>query len=277
MTPDFINSMIDSLSHTYNDLNIIVFRPMKDRYEKEYYQNNYKVLKESFDFEINKKIDVNIINLKKDTERLKIIKQNIPFKFYNIFNAFNGNNIEENINGIEYFNEFKKLDSKLNNGQIGCFISHLLLWKKMIDENIEYMFILEDDALFSYDFNIIYNYIQKNIDKYSDGILYLGGRYNDNFKPINKNLYKPMNQYIYKYNYCIQNLNNWDSEEYDRTTLSYIISNKVANILFNTYKSFIHSPVDFYLMNIYLNKFINIYNSYPLVCNVNKKFNSNIC
>ena len=25
MTPDFINSMIDSLSHTYNDLNIIVF------------------------------------------------------------------------------------------------------------------------------------------------------------------------------------------------------------------------------------------------------------
>ena len=238
--------------------------------------NNYKVIKKSFDFEINKKIDVNIINLKKDTERLKIIQQNIPLKFYNIFNAFNGNNIEQNINGIEYFNEFKKLKTKLNNGQIGCFISHLLLWKKMIDENIEYMFILEDDALFSCEFNRIYNYIQKNIDKYNDGILYLGGRFDNNFKPINKDFYKHINQYIYKYNHSIQNLNNWDNKEYDRTTLSYIISNKVANTLFNNYKSFIHSPVDFYLINIYLNKLIHIYNSNPLICNINKKFNSNI-
>ena len=54
MTPDFINSMIDSLSHTYNDLNIIVFRPMKDRYEKEYYQNNYKVVPYRYHWSIKK-------------------------------------------------------------------------------------------------------------------------------------------------------------------------------------------------------------------------------
>ena len=96
------------------------------------------------------------------------------------------------------------MKTKLNNGQIGCFISHLLLWKKMIDENIEYMFILEDDALFSCEFNRIYNYIQKNIDKYNDGILYLGGRFDNNFKPINKDFYKHINQYIYKYNHSIQ-------------------------------------------------------------------------
>ena len=52
--PDFINSMIDSLSHTYNDLNIIVFRPMKDRYEKEYCQNNYKVVPYRYHWSIKK-------------------------------------------------------------------------------------------------------------------------------------------------------------------------------------------------------------------------------
>ena len=54
MTPDFINSMVDSLTHTYNDLNIIVFRPMKDRYEKEYYQNNYKVVPYRYHWSIKK-------------------------------------------------------------------------------------------------------------------------------------------------------------------------------------------------------------------------------
>jgi hypothetical protein len=43
-TPDFINSMVESLSDTYKNLEIIVFRPMKDKFEQEYYEKNCKVV-----------------------------------------------------------------------------------------------------------------------------------------------------------------------------------------------------------------------------------------
>ena len=43
-TPDFINSMIKSLIEKYDDIEIVVFRPMKHFYEDVYYEDNYKVV-----------------------------------------------------------------------------------------------------------------------------------------------------------------------------------------------------------------------------------------
>ena len=43
-TPDFINSMIKSLNEKYDDIEILVFRPMRDFYEDVYYEDNYKVV-----------------------------------------------------------------------------------------------------------------------------------------------------------------------------------------------------------------------------------------
>lgn len=37
-------------------------------------------------------------------------------------------------------------NSPLTQGELGCMFSHLSLWQKMIDENIEYLAIFEDDV-----------------------------------------------------------------------------------------------------------------------------------
>jgi hypothetical protein len=34
---------------------------------------------------------------------------------------------------------------ELNDGQIGCFVSHLYLWQKIIENKLEHSIIYEDD------------------------------------------------------------------------------------------------------------------------------------
>ena len=53
-TPDFINSMVESLSDTYENLEIIVFRPMKDKFEQEYFEKNYKVVPYRYHWSVKK-------------------------------------------------------------------------------------------------------------------------------------------------------------------------------------------------------------------------------
>lgn len=37
------------------------------------------------------------------------------------------------------------LDSGLSKGELGCLFSHVLLWKKAIDEQMDYIAVFEDD------------------------------------------------------------------------------------------------------------------------------------
>ena len=90
-----------------------------------------------------------IINLKESTDRRQYMinemkKTNLEYEF---FDAVNGRNIR-NIDEI-YLREdsLKKIRKILTYGEIGCAMSHLLIYKKMIDENIEQALILEDDII----------------------------------------------------------------------------------------------------------------------------------
>lgn len=51
---------------------------------------------------------------------------------------------------ISGINNYYKLYFALFPGAIGCYLSHYLLWKKMVDEGIGYALILEDDANFGH-------------------------------------------------------------------------------------------------------------------------------
>ncbi|MFD0966166.1 glycosyltransferase family 25 protein [Seminibacterium arietis] len=70
-------------------------------------------------------------------------EQNIPFTFSN---AFQPNEANDNIilNLVPNLNK-----TELTNGEKGCLISHLLLWKKCIDDNLPFISIFEDDILLS--------------------------------------------------------------------------------------------------------------------------------
>lgn len=51
------------------------------------------------------------------------------------------------INKSEWIRERKLATSRLKRGQVGCYDSHVRCWKYMIDHQLPYALILEDDAL----------------------------------------------------------------------------------------------------------------------------------
>ena len=77
------------------------------------------------------------------------------------------------------------------NGSVACFLSHILLWKKLLSEKGEIFLILEDDCLILPDFNKKLNYNYQYVPKDWD-MLWLGhGKLKG--KKINDKVLKPYN------------------------------------------------------------------------------------
>ena len=83
----------------------------------------------------------------------------VGFKNINLFNAVNGKelNIDDLINNnkisIRAYNDLVSKERHQDSGissisAIGCYMSHYNLWKKCVDDNLEYMIIMEDDVNF---------------------------------------------------------------------------------------------------------------------------------
>lgn len=88
-------------------------------------------------------MDIFVVSLKNALERRKHIDkqfmtQQIEFQY---FNAIEPHQIEETLKNIRI--ELK--NCSLTKGEIGCLLSHISLWKKIIDNNLPYMAIFEDD------------------------------------------------------------------------------------------------------------------------------------
>lgn len=92
----------------------------------------------AFDFPACKKY---AISLKHAEDRRQTLPTNIPFNV-EIFDAVHGYDLEES--EIQQF-------SDLSRGQIGCFLSHLQLWEKIVRDDTGTVCIFEDDAVISGD------------------------------------------------------------------------------------------------------------------------------
>ncbi len=93
------------------------------------------------------KIPIYIVSLKQEIKRRKHIESqftdlNIPFKF---FDAVDKNSLPQVLN--KHLLSFN--NHSLTTGEKGCFYSHYLLWQKMLNENLPYMVIGEDDMVIS--------------------------------------------------------------------------------------------------------------------------------
>ena len=84
---------------------------------------------------------------------------------YRIKKRFEGLNYEYfyGVNGTEVDKKYyENKGSKLTYGQLGCSLSHVNLYKKIVDEDIEVALILEDDCVF--------NENLKNFKKYYESL-----------------------------------------------------------------------------------------------------------
>jgi glycosyl transferase family 25 len=99
---------------------------------------------------IQKNIQTFIISLPKDKKRREYLgsqlqKLDIPFS---IANAVHGASLSAEELEASYDREkaVRLFNRELSKGEIGCALSHVSIYKKMVAENIPYALILEDDA-----------------------------------------------------------------------------------------------------------------------------------
>ena len=120
-------------------------------------QNAYQMNNEA-QFDTN---NIKIINLKKRTNRKQNVKTQLDklgIYNYEFFEAINGYEIEEYEKISEIQELFRNNDFSYKKGVIGCALSHIELWKKLVnDNNNEYYLILEDDIEFNPNFKTIYD------------------------------------------------------------------------------------------------------------------------
>jgi len=113
--------------------------------------NHFKIL-EKFE-----NIPIFIISLKRAQERranmVKKMKE-IDNK-YIIFDAVDGKNM------TKYQKNLSTKFEKLTDGEKGCFLSHYLLWKKILESGYETVIIFEDDAEITND-----KYFKDDINKF---------------------------------------------------------------------------------------------------------------
>jgi glycosyl transferase family 25 len=106
-----------------------------------------------------------VISLSSAADRRKHIvnefqKKSIKFQFFDAVNKDTVNLIGNKHN--VYFSE-----SKLTIGERACFLSHIELWVNLINSDLEYMGIFEDDVILSTEAHLIlndYGWIPKDID-----------------------------------------------------------------------------------------------------------------
>ena len=149
-------------------------------------------------------------------------------------------------------------NNKLNKGEIGCFLSHVNIWKEAIKKNYEHILILEDDIVFTDNFknNFIkyYNQVPNDWE-----IIHLGGS-RIKGKLIKKNIIKP----VFAEN------PDW---RYNMGTYAMLLNKKGIQKLLNIVLP-INNPID--LEIAINNKKLNIYYFEPKLIIPNNDFYSEI-
>jgi len=170
----------------------------------------------------NKELNISkyIISLKKDEDKYKnVIKllHNSGISNIKKFEAINGNELEITLDNIGYqhpyvnislsssynlYNDRTKFRDLPSKGAIGCYLSHVTLWKKLLESNNEYMLIFEDDVIPLC--NNLDNKINNLISEKNDfDILLLGYRIKDKkIMKITKNISR-CNLFVLSHSYII--------------------------------------------------------------------------
>ncbi|ELU2843165.1 TPA: glycosyltransferase family 25 protein, partial [Escherichia coli] len=121
-------------------------------------------------------LPIYIVSLKRDIERRNKINDvfhrlNINFDFFDAIDAKDPQN-KEIIDKMR----LSGVGAEMTDGEIACTLSHQLIYKDMIDKNIEWAVILEDDVIVNEKFKKFLQYFNlPEKDKLKHNNLYLLG------------------------------------------------------------------------------------------------------
>ncbi len=202
-------------------------------------------------------IDYKVIHLKNSCDKkyknILLNEQKLGKKI-NIFDGIYGKNVD--INNLSVFDPKIKLNYKFKNkSELGCYLSHLMVYKNASKSNKKFTVLFEDDI------DIVSNNLHKEILKIINDaddnfdLIYLGNLYESKSIKIKENIYKK-NNLIPLYG-CH----------------AMLINNKNANKIFS-YLSNINDTVDKHLETLINQNKINAYVIYPSLVNQNNEFES---
>lgn len=99
---------------------------------------------------MDKKIKVFLINLDRSNERLVKFTENAKKRGLNFerISAIDGKGFSgtDNIEGYDHALNMKRYPKQLGPGEIACFQSHIKVWERTLEEDLDFAVILEDDA-----------------------------------------------------------------------------------------------------------------------------------
>lgn len=98
---------------------------------------------------LNNKLHIFVINLKRRPDRKALIEtrlNNLGIQNFEIIEAVDGKELPEDLSEVYNEDSAIQIQRRLKKSEIACALSHLKIAKKIIDENLDYAIILEDDA-----------------------------------------------------------------------------------------------------------------------------------
>jgi len=113
------------------------------------------------------KFRIYIINLDTDKDRWMNIENQLSqleLDFVRISGVNLNINPELVKNKYSFQRNQKEFYSDLTVGEIGCYLSHIECWKKILAEKLDYAFILEDDIIIRSNFRDVVYWFQENFD-----------------------------------------------------------------------------------------------------------------
>ncbi len=197
-----------------------------------------------------------VINLKRRPDRLALFRSRCPVENVEVIYAFDGKNPDQE--SPEEHELFKTLIT-LNPGERGCFVSHIRIFRKMVEEQIPVAQVFEDDCQFSPMFEKIMKEVQFPKQFM---ILYNGGRFEQHFTmPVGT--HKKVSEHVALHTFE----NGVNRMNHDRTTHAYIITLNGAKVLLQALKEArVVEPVDEWLWHALYERKMPICSTVPLVC-----------
>ena len=191
------------------------------------------------------------------------------------FSAINGFNLIEDLKQKNLYEDpliplLKGLRQDIACGELGAFLSHYFILKDIIEDSTlhdnDLIMIMEDDFKLVSNFNERFSNVIRDIRNQNDtvNVIYLGGRFHENFEPRNYELFDRLSEHIYLRNldklylYYGQPVESFDDlfeprvHNYDRTIHAYIIRKRIAQPIIDFIIQFLITtggflPVDTYI------------------------------
>jgi glycosyl transferase family 25 len=209
-----------------------------------------------------------VINLDKDIDRYyNFINQTNKFtSSITRIPAIYGKNLNNDL--LNYYKKNLNSSSSNKNAVIGCALSHIKTYNTIINTNLDYGFIFEDDVTFNSTFdNVLNTDLPDNWD-----ILYIGHTKNEYPRNTCSRVSTPgyKNMKMYNKRWII-----FDNEnEVPMGTWSYVVNKKAAMYILNNYK--LTEPIDVFIVKQQTLNDLNVYGFNPSIVTHCYDFGSNI-